>query len=41
MESVFGVLGLLGFIFGLAAYSKVTKLEKHIAEKSLDDPSSE
>jgi hypothetical protein len=41
MDTAFGILGFLGFIFGLSAYSKVTKLEKALERKSLDAPRSE
>ena len=41
MEITIGVLGIIGFVFGLAALSKVTKLEKEIKERGLLDADSE
>ena len=35
MEMAFGVFGLMGFVFALAAYSKVDKLEKELVERGI------
>ncbi len=33
----FSIFGLLGFIFGMAALAKVTKLEKQLKDRKLID----
>ena len=31
----FGIFGVLGFVFGMVAYSKLIKLEKHLKKSGV------
>lgn len=38
MDYFGSIIGILGFIFGLCAYDRISKLEKKLKEKGVLDP---